>query len=274
MSYANFKETIWSKYIQHEKEKLLTFKPDCDFKFEGEAKQGKQVKILGVGRPTIKKYVPGTPIDNVEEPEDNAIYLNIDQYDYFNYGVDNIDKAQSKEGLMEALAEETTRGLAEAEDAYLAKVAATGAEAGGISDSTAITTGTNAKKAIDNAFEYLWNKGVTTKDKVTIYLTPWFYLLFQDKLVELKTQNDGLLAKGVLGLYNSANVKMSNQLYNDGTDDHIIVKTSKAIACCNGIDKLEPYSPEKSFMDAIKGLNTYGAKVVRPKELYVIKAHK
>ena len=57
MSYANFKETIWSKYIQHEKEKLLTFKADCDYKFEGEAKQGKQVKILGVGRPTIKKYL-------------------------------------------------------------------------------------------------------------------------------------------------------------------------------------------------------------------------
>lgn len=35
MSYANFKETIWSKYIQHEKEKLLTFKADCDYKFEG-----------------------------------------------------------------------------------------------------------------------------------------------------------------------------------------------------------------------------------------------
>ena len=72
----------------------------------------------------------------------------------------------------------------------------------------------------------------------------------------------------------NSDILISNQLYNDGTDDHIIVKTSKAIACCNGIDKLEPYSPEKSFMDAIKGLNTYGAKVVRPKELYVIKAHR
>ena len=274
MSYANFKETIWSKYIQHQKEKLLTFKPDCDFKFEGEAKQGKRVKILGVGRPTIKKYVPGTEIDGAETPEDSSIFLDIDQYDYFNYGVDDIDKAQSKEGLMEALAEETTRGLAEAEDAYLARVAATGAESDGIAASTAITTGANAKKAIDNAFEYLWYNGVTTKDKVTIYLTPWFYLLFQDKLVELKTQNDSLLAKGVLGLYNSANVKMSNQLHNDGTDDHIIVKTSKAIALCDGIDKLEAYRPEKKFMDAVKGLNTYGAKVVRPKELYVIKAHR
>lgn len=274
MSYANFKETIWSKYIQHEKEKLLTFKADCDYKFEGEAKQGKQVKILGVGRPTIKTYVPGTEIDGAETPDDNSIFLNIDQYDYFNYGVDNIDKAQSKEGLMEALAEETTRGLAEKEDAYIAKVAALGTAEGGISDSIAVTTSTIAKKSIDGAFEWLWGKGVTTKDKVTIYLPPWYYLLLQDKLVELKTQNDSLIAKGVLGLYNSANVKMSNQLYNDGTDDHIVIKTSKAIACCNGIDKLEAYSPEKSFMDAVKGLNTYGAKVIRPKELYVIKAHK
>ena len=274
MSYANFKETIWSKYIQHEKEKLLTFKADCDYKFEGEAKQGKQVKILGVGRPTIKTYVPGTEIDGAETPDDNSIFLNIDQYDYFNYGVDNIDKAQSKEGLMEALAEETTRGLAEKEDAYIAKIAALGTIEGGISESTAITTSTIAKKSIDNAFEWLWNHGVTTKDKVTMYLPAWLYILFQDKLIELKTQNDSLIAKGVLGLYNSANVKMSNQLYNDGTDDHIVIKTSKAIACCNGIDKLEAYSPEKSFMDAVKGLNTYGAKVIRPKELYVIKAHK
>lgn len=272
MSYANFKPVIWSKHIQHEKEKLLTFKADCDYKFEGEAKKGKRVKILNVGRPTIKKYVPGTDIDSPETPPDGSVYLDINQYDYFNYGVDDIDKAQATEGLMESLSEETTRGLAEMEDKFIAEVAAKGA--GDYKASSVISTSTNAKKAIDDAFEYLWGNGVTTKDKVTLYLPPWFYLLFQDKLVEIKTQNDSLIAKGVLGLYNSANVKMSNQLYNDGTDDHIIVKTSKAIAACNGIDELKPYSPEKSFMDAIKGLNTYGAKVIRPKELFAIKARK
>lgn len=272
MSYANFKPVIWSKHIQHEKEKLLTFKADCDYKFEGEAGKGKRVKILGVGRPTIKSYIPGTDIDGAETPSDNSVYLDIDQYDYFNYGIDNIDKAQATEGLMEALSEETTRGLSEREDAFIARIAALGA--GEYSTSAAITTSANAKKAIDNAFEYLWSNGVTTKDKVTMYLPPWLYLLFQDKLVELKTQNDSLIAKGVLGLYNSANVKMSNQLYNDGTDDYIVIKTSKAVAALNGIDELTPYKPEKRFSDAIKGLNTYGAKVIRPKELYVIKARK
>lgn len=272
MSYANFKPVIWSKHIQHEKEKLLTFKVDCDYKFEGEAKKGKRVKILNAGKPTIKKYIPGQEIDAPETPADGALYLDIDQYDYFNYGVDNIDRAQATDGLMESLSEETTRGLAAEEDKFIAKVAALGA--GEYNPSSVISTSTNAKKAIDNAFEFLWNGGVTTKDKVTMYLPPWFYLLFQDKLVELKTQNDSLIAKGVLGLYNSANVKMSNQLFNDGTDDYIVVKTSKAVACCNGIDELKPYSPEKSFSDAIKGLNTYGAKVIRPKELFVIKARK
>lgn len=54
MSYANFKPVVWSKYIQHELPKFTVFKQDCDFKFEGDAGQGKRVKILNVGRPTIK----------------------------------------------------------------------------------------------------------------------------------------------------------------------------------------------------------------------------
>ena len=271
MAYSNFTPTVWSKHIQLELPKFTVFKQDCDYKFEGEAKQGKRVKILGVSRPTIKKYVPETDIDAPETPPDTSVFLDIDQYDYFNYGIDDIDKAQATPGLMPALSEETTRGLAEAEDTFLAKVLALGA--GFTSNSTSITTADAAKKAIDKLFVKLWDNGVSTKDKVTIYLTPWFYDLFSDRLVELKTDNDGLIAKGVLGLYKSARVKMSNNIYNDGTDDYIIVKTSKAAAYCNGIDKLEAYRPEKRFSDAIKGLNTYGGKVVRPKELAVLKCH-
>ena len=39
------------------------------------------------------------------------------------------------------------------------------------------------------------------------------------------------------------------------------------------INETEAYRPEGLFKDAVKGLDTYGAKVVRPKELYVVKAH-
>lgn len=271
MSYANFKPVVWSKYIQHELPKFTVFKQDCDFKFEEEAGKGKRIKILNTGKPTIKKYVPNKDIDSPEKIAESSTYLDIDQYDYFNYGMDDIDKAQAMDGVMEALQEETTRALAEAEDTFCAKKIAL--DAGYKTSSTKISTADEAKVEIDKLFVQLWNQGVSTKDKVTMYLTPWFYSLFQNKLIELKTNNDDLIKQGVLGLYNNARVKMTNNAYNDGTDDYIIVKTSKAFAYCNGIDKLKPYEPEKGFAEAIKGLNTYGGKMIRPKECAVLKCH-
>jgi len=271
MSYANFKPTIWSKYIEHELKKFTVFKEDCDYKYEGEVGKGKTVKILGVGRPTIGDY-KGTDIGSPEAVPDSSVTLTIDQAKFFNFMVDDVDDAQAKEGLMPALMEESTRGLAEEEDKFIGKWLAK--EAGGKSASTAVTTEEAAVKAVDAAFEYLWKNGVSNKDKVTIYVTPWFYNLFKNRLVALKTDNDELIAKGVVGMYNNAKVKMSSFIHNDGTDDCMIIKTSKAYAFCNGINKTEAYRPEGLFSDAVKGLDTFGGKMVRPKECYVIKAHK
>ena len=150
MSYANFKPTVWSKYIQHELPKFTVFKQDCDFKFEGEAGEGKRVKIQNIARPTIKKYKPGKDIDPAEDVGETSAYLDIDQYDYFNYGIDDIDKAQAQDGIMEALSTETTRALAEPEDIFCATQMAK--NAGIKTTSTQITDETSAKKAVDDLF--------------------------------------------------------------------------------------------------------------------------
>lgn len=186
--------------------------------------------------------------------------------------VDDVDEAQAKEGLMPALMEEATRALAYEEDKFIGEQLAK--NAGKKSTSTQIATEEAAVAAVDAAFEYLWTQGVSNKDKVTIYVTPWFYNLFKNRLVALKTDNDDLIAKGVVGMYNNAKVKMSSFIYNDGTDDHMIIKTSKGYAFCNGINQTEAYRPEGLFSDAVKGLDTFGGKAVRPKEIYCIKAHK
>ncbi len=52
-----------------------------------------------------------------------------------------------------------------------------------------------------------------------------------------------------------------------------MIRTKKAIAAASGIEQTEAFRPETLFSDAIKGLHCYGAKVIRPKELYVILAH-
>lgn len=264
MSYNNFKPTIWSAHIQHELPKFTVFEQDCDYQFEGEAKKGEKVKILGVGRPTIGDYT-GQPIGNPETVDDTSVYLEISQAKYFNYAVDDIDKAQAKEGLMPALMEETTRAQAELRDSYIASLVK---DAGGKSSQLTIATDEDAIAAVDAAFEYLWNNGVSDKDKVTMYLPPWFYLKFKKALSELSTNNPDYIKHGVVGMYNNAVVKMTNNGYKAGGYDHIMIKTSKAIAFASGIDKVEAYRPEKLFSDAVKGLNTYGGKTVRPKEMY------
>ncbi len=269
MSYNDFQRTFWSEHIQRELEKLCVLAEDCDYTFEGEAKLGKKVKILGVGSPTIGDYT-GAAIGSPEVVEDSSVYLEIEKAKYFNFMVDDVDAAQSVKGLMEKLMEEATAALAVKRDSYIAGFAT---NAGSLSASAAVTTSDAAIAAVDTALAYLWNNGVKVGSDISLTMPVWFYNLFKGGMVEKYTDNVELIRKGVVGMYNGARVKISNNLYNDGTDDYIMVRTKKAIAFASQIEKTEAYRPQGYFSDAVKGLDVYGAKVVRPKEMYVIKAH-
>lgn len=270
MAYSNFKPIVWSQFIQRELEKKCRLVEDCWKQFEGEARHGKQVKILGVGSPTIGTYT-GASIGAPEVLADTAVLLDIDQAKYFNFMVDDVDKAQSVPGLMETLIKEATSKMAQTRDAYVASLAA---DATAASASTAISTPEDAKRALDEALLTLREHDVDLEDEVVIEVAPFFYQLLRDNLAAVKTDNDELIAHGVVGLYDNCRVKLSNNLYSDGTDTYMMVRTKRAIAFAGAIDQVEAYRPETLFSDAMKGLNVYGAKIVRPNELYVIKAHK
>ena len=271
MAYQLFKPTIWSKYIQHELERKCKLVDDCWKQFQGEANKGEQVKILGVGKVTIGDYT-GADIGAPETPEGSEVLLPIDQAKFFNFMVDDVDESQSVPGLMQALMEEATRAMALSRDSYVAGLAAT--EGLTASDGGAITTAANAKKAIDAGILALRENDVDVTDNVVIEIAPFMYGLLRDQLVELKTDNDEMIRKGIVGMYDNCRVKLSNNLYSDGTDTYMMIRTKKAIAFAGTIDKVEAYRPEGLFSDAVKGLNVFGAKVVRPKEIYILKGHK
>jgi hypothetical protein len=271
MAYENFKPTIWSQYIQRELEKKCKLVKDCWSQFEGEAKKGKTVKILGVGSPTIGTY-SGESIGAPETIDGTEVLLNIDQAKFFNFMVDDVDKAQSIPGLMEQLMKEATHKLALASDSYVASLAANHDLNNGAG--SAITTAANAKKAIDAGLLALRENDVDIEDNVVIEIAPFLYQLFKDNLVELKTANDELIKKGVMGTYDGAEVKLCNNLYNADGMYHNMIRTKKAIAFARQVQETEAYRPEGFFSDAVKGLDVYGAKIVRPKELYVLKASK
>ena len=267
MSYKNFVQTFWSSHIQTELAAECVFTDFVNREFEDEVvKFGAHLKILGVDRPTIGTYVQGQDI-NIETPNDNSQFLDITEQKYFAFEIEDIDEAQSKQGLMETLTEEARVALAQDTDQFMAGLVSQGTK---LTKSTAITTEALAKAAVDDAFVKLWEHNVPVKESTELIITPWFYNLFKNQLQSLETDNMKLLKDGVVGYYQNAIVKMSNNIYNTGTYDNMCLRTKKAMAYADQISDIEPFRPEKRFTDALKGLHVYGAKVVRPKELICI----
>ena len=269
---GNFKPTFWSKYIQTELAKDLVIANWCDYKFEGEIKQGERVKIVGAVRPTIGTYTPGSNI-TVEKLADNAQYIDIDYADYFAFEVDDVDKAQSMPGYLDAQFSEAKKALAEKEDATIAEVAGRGVLAGMKSASKDISAETSPLDTVDTALLKLYQNNVSTKEELAADLNAEHLVLIRSKLANLFTDNVEYIKRGAVGKYNNCYLRLSNNLYNDGTDDYELIRTKKAVAVVNSIDKVETCRKELGFASIIKGLNVYGAKVVRPEELYVIRAH-
>ena len=147
------------------------------------------------------------------------------------------------------------------------------ADKGMFSESTDISTLTSFLKPIDDAHQKLYKNNVSQKTELAADLNPEHIIGIRKELSELFTDNVEFTKRGALGKYANTYLRMSNNLYNDGTDDYEMVRTKKAIAFCGQINKVETCKKEKGFADIVKGLHVYGAKVIRPKELYVIKAH-
>lgn len=273
MAYDNFKPTIWSTKIQHEIEQKNIFQGLCNTKFSGEIGVGKRVKIIGAARPTVNTYSPGSDIATPETPADTSMFMDIDQYKYTNFIVDDIDEAQSMDGLMQAYMQGSAEALAENRDKYIAEVAGKNAGVNMTSSSTAVTTSALALSTLNTALDKLRKNGIL--DGVVVALSVDYARLLKTALMGTGglTDNVDLVKKGNIAQYDGATIYQSNHIYNDATDDYILVMSKDAVSFAGGISSVEPYRPEKKFADAVKVLDTFGAKVVRPNEIYVIKAH-
>ena len=266
---ANFKPTFWSKYCQTELVKDLVIANWCDYKFEQEIQHGKRLEIPGAVRPTVKTYTEGVDIE-IETLGDTVQYLDIEYRDYFAFYVDDVEKAQSTPGYLDTQFNEAKKSLAEKEDATVGKVAATGAAedmiitAGEITDANCLTS-------IDEALIKLYKNNVSTKEELAADLTPEHIVAIRTKLANLFSENVEYIKRGAVGKYNQTYLRLSNNLYNDGSNINELIRTKKAVCVANQIDKLETCRKEKGFGSIVKGLNVYGAKVVRPRELAVIK---
>lgn len=281
MAVTKFIQTIWSKKIQDDLEEKCKLVKDCTREYEGDCKYANTVKILGVGEPTVDGYT-GQDIE-IEEMSDKDQLLTIDVQNYFAFMVNDVDKAQSVPGLPEKFQQKAMNKLALKREKFIGALVAGKAQATVDEKASNETykegatniieasgkTQTAIKTALTDAIVTLREKNFD--EGGVIEIDPRTYATFKDSLIELKTNNDELIKRGVVGLFDNYEVKSTNNVYRDGTHVYCIVRSKNAIAFAGQINEVEAGRMERRFSDYIRGLDTFGAKIIAQDELVAVK---
>lgn len=265
MAVVNFIQTIWSKKIQDALELKCKLVNNCLRDYEGDCKYASTVKILGVGEPTIKPYDKNVGIEP-EAMSDEGQDLPIDQANAFAFLVDDIDKAQSVPGLDTEYQRKAVHGLAVARDTYVAGLIK------GVTDNVTTAednTQTGIKAAIDKAIVKLRKRNFD--EEGVIELDPAAYNEFKNCLITVSTDNPDYIKRGIVGVYDGFEVAMHNNMATDSTHVYCDVRGKKAIAFAGQINEVEAFRHHTKFADVVRGLDTFGAKVIDKKRIEVIK---
>jgi hypothetical protein len=273
MSVRNFVPTQWAKNIDKALDEFLIAAEFCNQEYTGLVKQaGDQIRIQQAIRPTITTTTDGKPItlSTPETPDGTSMTMTMLRQSYYDFVVHDVDKAQAQGELEAILKGEAVQGVANAMDKHIFELAKDNSVK---KSSSTDVDNTNVLSTINAGLAELYKNNVPPNADIEIDISPAFHTVFLEAYEKLDTNNSEMLKKGIVGRYGFANVKMSNNIYNDGTDDYIVIRTKKAIAFAKPLTEVYAVDAGNAFGDRIKGFTLYQAKIARPKEIYVIKAH-
>lgn len=280
MAVTNFIPTIWSaRLLQALQTSLVYGQPFIiNRDYEGEiANSGDTVKINTVGDVMIGDYKKNNNMNDPEELNDKSRSLTITESKYFNFQVDDIDKAQQNPKIMGQAMQNAAYGLRNVADKYIASHY--------VDADSQIGDDTNPlEPTAKEAYEYLVDLSVALDEKDVpeegrfVVVPPWYegLMLKDDRFVKAgNLPSDARLLNGQIGQAAGFNVLKSNnvpKVSGDKENYKIIGGHNIAWSYAEQINQVEAYRPEKRFADALKGLHLYGAKVVRPEALAVLSA--
>lgn len=268
MAIINFISTIWSENLLKQLDKKYIGVLNCNREFEGDIKeQGSIVKICGVGNVTVSDYEKNTDMTTPETLSDTLSLLRINQAKYFNFQIDDVDRAQSNPKLMDEAMRTAAAALANAADAYVYSLYSESA-------TTVTEDAASAENIVNHIIDLktkMMKANVMNSDDIVIEVSPEVAALLLKAKVDLGSDNYDALENGVLGKIAGCKIFVSNNVFVDEEDYHkCVVRTKRAVAFAEQISEVEAYRPEKRFADAVKGLHLYGAKIVYPTEYMIL----
>ena len=271
MAITNFIPTVWSENLYQELDKKYIAVANCNRDFEGEIKEkGNTVRICGIGDVAVSEYTKNANMSAPLSLSDTARDLKIDQAKYFNFQIDDIDRAQSSPKLMEVAMKNAASALANDADRYVFSLC-------GQAGSTITCDNTNVENIVNliiDARTKLFTNNVADPGDIVVEVTPEIAGMILKAKVNLSTNNTDVMEAGCIGAIGGCKIFVSNNVQiiegDTGHKHKCLARTKRAIAFAEQLSEIDAYRPELRFADAVKGLHLYGAKVVYPNEMVLL----
>ena len=268
MPITNFIPTIWSENLSKRLNEKYIGVAHCNRSFEGDIKEkGSVVNICGLENIKIGFYNKNSDMSDPQSLSDTVIEMPIDEARYFNFQVDDIDRAQAMPHLMDtamrmaasSLANEADRAVFQLHHYVDTRIRVTDPKSDDLIN------------AIIESHEKLYEAGVSDPSEIVIEVNPFVASLLLKAKIDLTNGASSVIETGQIGTLFGAKVFVSNNISSYPEEDCYInncyVRTTRAIAFAEQLSEIEAYRPEKRFSDAVKGLHLFGTKIVYPSEI-------
>lgn len=273
MSLTNFVPAVYAASTLAALDEALAYGSEgvTNRDYEGDVSDfGGSVVINTVADPTIENYVPYTNLAG-GNASTSPQTMNIDQKKAWSLNVDDVDRAQARDDndFVTKVSARAAHLLAKSADAYIAAQMA-----------TAVTPGAEVTvDAANEAYDLLVDlRTALSQNDVPIdgrwvVVTPAFHgwLLKDPRFVSSGDALGGTTrSNGVVGNAAGFTVLESNQVPNGpgaGAGRLLIAGHALATTYADQITKVEALRHPSQFVDILRGLHVYGAKVVRPSAL-------
>lgn len=268
MAITNFIPTIWSENLLTQLDSQYIGVAHCNRDYDGDiTKMGSVVKVCGVGKINVYDYNK-VDILNPQDLNETVAEITIDKAKFFNFQIDDIDRAQATPKLMDAAMKVAASSLANAAERAVFDLYD---DAGHIVSVPELTPEA-LFDAILEARQFLFQNNVNDVSDLVLEVTPPVATQILKAKMELSTDNTAVMEKGYLGSIAGCQVYVSNNInvFEIDSKEHIhrcFLRSKRAIAFAEQLSEIEAYRPEKRFSDAVKGLYLFGANVIYPNEL-------
>jgi len=272
MAVTNFVPDIWSARILTNLSRTAVANGICNRDYEGDTRTGDSVKITSITDPTVGTY-SGADI-TMEAITDATQSLLLDQKKYFDFYLDDVERAQAVNGgaIMQEAIDRASYALANTMDAYVLSVIGAGASASNpdhqVAEATVSTTTDAYDKLVDWAV--LLDAADVPPENRWAVVTPAYYakLLKDSRFISAgDVQAAETRANGLVGRAAGLEIFKSNNLPDGpgaGAGKLMLVGSRYATTHAEQIRSVEAFRVEKKFADGVKGLHVYGTRVTRP----------